>query len=569
MRTNLRLPFFLLAVGSTALAQSAAPATMAPAGGNGPRGSATLLNTGLPAHEMKQLGHLTLFNVPESGVDRNADGDGLDEVTHVFDRRTGSTKNFGLAVRSTGGLQVAGDSALLHVPEFVNGFQDLNGDGDINDTLSFLFDWRTQQLLDLGWPVGGILSPDGSIAAALVPEMSQGFTDLNGDGDTSDSVLFVHDVDRGLTTSTGRASSAIAGFGPGLVGFYVHERGQNVDANGDGDLDDQVLHFFDVRFRQVIQTRLAFGPAGARIDGQRAVFFVLESQQGRDLNGDGDLSDHVLHSLERSTFAARNLGLAGAPWPLVNLELRGHKAYVGVSEGSQGFTDLNGEGDFFDWVLHEVDLVTGAARSLGTPQQIVVIRQQSLLLHLNESLERTDFNGDGDAVDQVPGLLDLVSGTLTPLKPSFLQPEPFVAVSPFGDVAWPGNELETGDRNGDGDALDRVYHVLPRDATTPVSLGIAGAFPDLPAFFGNKLHFLADEAAQGGADLSGDGDAGDTVIQVHDVRAGTTLNTQRAALGHSLFGQSLAMGLAESFVGQDLNGDGDQFDVIAHVELIP
>ena len=86
-------------------------------------------------------------------------------------------------------------------------------------------------------------------------EGAQGETDLNGDGDTFDDVLFVYDAAKNRVIETGLA--AVHGIGrdvssflfvvpPAVLGdtvvFLVHEPAQGLtDLNGDGDTFDAVF----------------------------------------------------------------------------------------------------------------------------------------------------------------------------------------------------------------------------------------------------------------------------------------------------------------------------------------
>jgi hypothetical protein len=70
------------------------------------------------------------------------------------------------------------------------------------------------------------------------------------------------------------------------------------DRNGDGDLTDAVLGVYDGRTGTVHNLRLAtFADQGGLAPDGRSVVLVPEVQQGKDLNGDGDLLDNVLHEV--------------------------------------------------------------------------------------------------------------------------------------------------------------------------------------------------------------------------------------------------------------------------------
>ena len=76
------------------------------------------------------------------------------------------------------------------------------------------------------------------------------------------------------------------------------------DLNGDGDVLDGVLHVYDERADRRFSTGLALYGSYAR-DGSLSAFRVLESVQGEDLNGDGDLADEFAYVLDLSRAPAR------------------------------------------------------------------------------------------------------------------------------------------------------------------------------------------------------------------------------------------------------------------------
>ena len=169
---------------------------------------------------------------------------------------------------------------------------------------------------------------DGDVVFLLANEALDG--DLNGDGDTTDANIFaVLDagevapvaINSGLAISGASSPSAvpIPGGGEWLVAFLVDEMAEGVSLNdpalfapawgppscasADADLDDHVLHWFQL-------TDLALGTAAVNTgligeaDGtayahrQEFVGVVMpEEAQGLascDLNGDGDVNDLVV-----------------------------------------------------------------------------------------------------------------------------------------------------------------------------------------------------------------------------------------------------------------------------------
>lgn len=86
----------------------------------------------------------------------------------------------------------------------------------------------------------------------------------------------------------------------GRISFAVVEASQgNTDLNGDGDASDRVLHIHDAPGDRLLNSGFATIPNLYFIDGDHVVTAVSEGAQGAsDLNGDGDTTDNVLHLLE-------------------------------------------------------------------------------------------------------------------------------------------------------------------------------------------------------------------------------------------------------------------------------
>ena len=162
--------------------------------------------------------------ISQGGVDLNGDGDVLDEVLHLVDPLTGAVTNLGLAHGGIGSS--SHERFCFAASEAQHGGVDLNGDGDTLDHVAFLHDATSGVTTNLGLAV----QFQGAISADLlvlgVSEAGQGGSDLNADGDTLDSVVFVHELSGGLTHNLGLALSSP--FGPisvhaGLARFALHE----------------------------------------------------------------------------------------------------------------------------------------------------------------------------------------------------------------------------------------------------------------------------------------------------------------------------------------------------------
>ena len=137
-----------------------------------------------------------------------------------------------------------------------------------------------------------------------------------------------------------------------MQGHFLIERDEHLaDLNGDGDQEDSVLFTWDSTLRLAHDTGLAFGGPHAFF-ADRALVSVSEAGQESDLNGDGDELDLVLHLYDGSAERLWNLGLAVSSAESLGA---GERSAVLVDEAEQG-ADLNGDGDRSDRVLHEIVL---------------------------------------------------------------------------------------------------------------------------------------------------------------------------------------------------------------------
>ncbi len=133
------------------------------------------------------------------------------------------------------------------VPEILQGMTDLNGDGDAVDAVIHAFDRTAADVTNLGLAITSTTSVEGEIAVFTVSENNQGASDLNNDGDTGDTVLHVFDHQAGQTINLGLAGFGLSNpstqFAFGLIATGVVEASQGgSDLNGDADTNDAVLH---------------------------------------------------------------------------------------------------------------------------------------------------------------------------------------------------------------------------------------------------------------------------------------------------------------------------------------
>lgn len=474
----------------------------------------SVVNLNLVATAVGSIGDTVYFYVLEGhqNADLNGDGDRTDFVFHTFHRTSGAITNLRIAQSGVSMSSIPMSASLLAFLTSENAeIRNHNGDGDFNDHVVRVIDTATATARTLPYAVGfsPFPAPGDEMVAIAVDEASQGFIGLNGDGDTLDRVLHVHDLRTGVTTNVGLAAFSILAVGRHVV-FGVFEGAQGgVDRNGDGDAFDTVLHVYDLDAGTVTNTGLATGLFHSVDD--LVLFQVSEAAQSEDLNADLDTIDSVLHRVDPATALTTNLGFS-----LANAELRSQAglAFFSVSESDHG--DLNGDGDAGDGVLHIYS--SGTITNLGVAASAFRGSATRIATSVMETAQgNVDLNGDGDANDAVLYVFDRLSGVWTNVRRHSVHFD----VSD-GLIIFQVPEAESAtDLNGDGDAVDVVYFAHDPVAITTENLRLAGrqGAPTLAsASFimgaaGDSAVFIVHEALQG-ADLNGDGSRDDEVLHL-------------------------------------------------------
>jgi len=259
---------------------------------------------------------------------------------------------------------------------------------------------------------------------------------------------------------------------------------------------------------------------------------------GPDLNGDGDAGDAIVH-LWRGSGSVDNLHCAATAVVLSDQ----HLAAL-VSEADQGDGPLNGDGLADDQVLKLYDLSDPNPAScsdwtnLQQAADDVQIAGDWVAFTTPESAQQDDLNDDGDQFDRVLQIYNTSSATTTNLQSAV---EEFVLGPTL--LAYRASEAsQSADLNGDGDQLDDVMLIYDLVAGAPAAGYVPQAVrpcrleacdPRLPyRVFANSVKFLTFECDQGGAersgchskgtDLNNDGSADDLVIQTFNVVSGKT-----------------------------------------------
>jgi len=387
-----------------------------------------------------------------------------------------------------------------------------------------------------------------------------------------------------------RGTNLVPGSLGGPVAIYLHDRATRQTAVIDVDPSGGPANDFggppavvSPDGSTVAFTSLATNlVAGSDTNNQWDIFVRGAAVGSGDLTGDGTSSATLLRVID-----------TGTPPPSTVLDLCPADA-VAVAAGRAAFLrpegagdtpalpgcptaplvggapDLNGDGDGGDAVVHLWS--GGSAQNLGRAARAVALSSTWVAALIDEASDGgLDLNGDGDQRDAVVQMHPVAGGgwigggraadslALAGSRAAFLSPE-----HGQGDT----------DLNGDGDADDRVAHVYDADAAALHNVGRAGE--ELVLGESGLLAFRTLEARQGGADLNDDGDADDGVLQVYDAAADALVNTGQAVtpcrleacdprMPYRVRADTVTFLTLEADQGADLNGDGDQGDLVLQV----
>lgn len=516
-------------------------------------------------------------------------------------------------------FQIEGDLLVAEALETPG--KDLNGDGDFFDGFLATVDLASgkqtlyPQSLMYGFGLG-----DGYVS---FPASEYFGPDLNGDGDSVDGVVEVLDTRSGTTRDLGLALNPILNRqfliqqGP-LVAFVASESAQGADLDGDGLLTHDLVYTYEADLDRLTPQDLVTTLRPMLTNGW---LLVAAQEQGLgDRNGDGDEDDQVLVAREVRTGVTRELRRAVQHWNFYEMfaAVDGDLLALGVPESLQGL-DLNGDGDRYDSVVEIHDLATGHVVETGLPAVGLWAGGGLVAIYVSEidpySFAATDYDGNGNDFERVAFFYDWKSATLTNTR---------VPVDTYGVAAINPPVLsarraafvayEPVDQNGDGDVNDHILQVFdartgeteatgltvwheagslaiddaavacakfePNMDLRPTVLDLrSGAARELGAsvwrlrLHERRLVYSVYESSEG-ADLNGDGDQEDVVQQVRDLATGRAVNTGLALL--AVFEPTLALGdrwlaqqVPEAAQGRDLNGDGDLEDIVLGVMRLP
>jgi hypothetical protein len=515
------------------------------------------------------------------GRDATGDGDLLDQVIEIAVPARRALIDTGRAwiSGSASFRQPFGSQFALPVSESGQG-RDLNGDGDRDDTVLSTVEIASGIVRDLGLEARAFFGlADVLVVSGPLP------------GSAPTGPLSVYDARRGVIHRLGRSGSGRATH-DGLAVLYVSEKPAHVDFNADGDKTDEVVQIFDVETGTLVNTGLAVETQAhwdvVALQGRTLLVPVWETAQRTDLDGNGVLHGSILVEYDLAKGTLRNTRLpADFFLPARSLE-RASDAPVYLRIDEDDTWDLNRDGDMRDEFNYLRTVRTG--KFVPFPGGLA----DSATFRLDSPGERY-FTGRSISSIAVPRVLDTETGETRDLGLGTFLAFPLLT-TPALLFFMASEELMNVDLNGDGDRDDEIgeVHDLARNATTDSGLAVETDFAF--AFFqradadGRAAAILSHEPAGGdrngdgddeffpdagwpwvvfaasesdeSRDLDQDGDLADVVLHAFHVPTRRLFRIPDARLnflGDGLF----AVTLDERARG-DLNGDGDALDQVLH-----
>jgi len=333
------------------------------------------------------------------------------------------------------------------------------------------------------------------------------------------------------------ADNLVAGDTNGAGGIFVHDslNGQTIRASvaSDGSQANEVCDFpsisADGRFVAFLSSasNLVQGSQNTCAGFSPACFnvFVHDMLTGMtervNVASDGTLADNFTFDFPSISVHGDSAAFTSFADNLVQGDTNRDKdAFVRGPDPADLSADFTGDGDLDDTVLRVLDTTSGQAATLAPADQVAVVGDTAAFLRPETAGSPgnpggIDLNGDGDTTDEV---VQLWPGTGSALN--LERAATAVAVSDRWLVALV-SEADQGhtDFNGDGDSADTVVQLAPVSATSGADWTNLAQAADTVDVVGGIVAFLTPEAAQGGRDLNGDGDATDRVLQVYDADA--------------------------------------------------
>ncbi|MEM3154973.1 MAG: hypothetical protein QW165_05435 [Candidatus Woesearchaeota archaeon] len=274
-------------------------------------------------------------------------------------------------------------------------------------------------------------------------------------------VIYAYDIAKRYEKELSRGSN------PSIFGFIAafETRETDVDLNGDGDYDDVVIRFANVRDGKVASTNsIGHNPF---VWSKLIVFSTNEAELGVDFSNDGDMADDIIRQYDIDKKETVNLKAVG-DFPVVN-----QHALLFVTDESQVSTDLNLDGDKSDNVLRVLDRESRKVSNEKISAGRIVLTKTG----------KAVFSSDGEIV-----FFDAIEQKNERTGQNGISPSLFDNVIVF-------------ERDGE------LYGYSLRNRNL-AKLNLRGKSPSL---FENRLAFVTSESDVG--DLNNNGDTNDVIVR--------------------------------------------------------
>lgn len=245
----------------------------------------------------------------------------------------------------------------------------------------------------------------------VVFETKESDVDLNSDGDLEDTVIRyanVRDKNVVSTNAVGRHPSVFAD----VIIFSTKETELDIGFTNDGDVDDEIIRIYDIKTGEMINTKAA-GDYPV-LNQKYAVFITGEQQVGVDLNADGDMVDTALRIYNRDDRGVTNIPVsASRPWlskdnyavfvsdgRIKILDVRAAKVFDTGLEGSS--PSISGDVVLFtrNGYIYGWNIETKSAGRMDVLAEEVSVFENRAVFSSHEK-DVGDLNGDKDQDDVI------------------------------------------------------------------------------------------------------------------------------------------------------------------------
>jgi hypothetical protein len=281
-----------------------------------------------------------------------------------------------------------------------------------------------------------------------------------------------------------------------------------------------------------------------------------ESNLGSDLNGDGDTADTVLHYQNLETGQVINTGMT----------VSGDTHSIDICENIIAFVGEDSRIRYYDINTGTVREIGAAGSNLSLSGNTLAFVSEGTICHFDiasQELVNTRISGDNPAVynntivfNTVPELTiwvyDLHTGIAVDTYVKGRHAAIYERMVAFETL----ESSVVEDLNGDGDTSDWVIRFYDLDTQAVVNTGAVGR---CPALYKRRIVFTTPEEDVN-QDLNGDGKILGNVIQFYDLETERVTNTQKLGTLPDIYENTISFYLWEKWAGQDSNGDKDLND---------